>query len=109
MERRCVRRGPVRPYDAAVQHVLVVEDDRDVAVPLASFFAAMGFDAAVVDHGQEALSRIADVVTDLVILDLTLPDLDGLDVCTILRDRGFAGGIIMMSARDHRLTHRGRP
>ena len=100
MDRRCVRRGPVRPYDAAVQHVLVVEDDRDVAVPLASFFTAMGFDAAVVDHGQEALSHVADVATDVVILDLMLPDLDGVDVCSILRDRGFDGGIIMMSARD---------
>lgn len=82
-----------------MQHVLVVEDDSDVAVPLAGLFLSRGFDASVVGSGQEALAHVADVPTDLLVLDLVLPDLDGVDVCGILRDGGFDGGIIMLSAR----------
>ena len=79
--------------------MLVVEDDTDVAVPLASFFRARGFDATISASGREALDHVADTLTDLVVLDRVLPDLDGLEVCGILRDRGFGGGIIMLSAR----------
>ena len=87
-------------HDFGVQHVLVVEDDDDVAMPLASFFVARGFDAAVSARGHEALEHVAATPTDLVVLDLILPDLDGIDVCSSLRDHGFGGGIIMLSARD---------
>ncbi len=79
--------------------MLVVEDDGDVAVPLAKFFLSRGFDASVEGSGQGALTHVADVPTDLLVLDLVLPDLDGVDVCGTLRDRGFDGGIIMLSGR----------
>ncbi len=87
-----------------MQHVLVVEDDSDVAVPLASFFAARGFDAAIAATGSEALDHVAATRTEVVVLDLVLPDLDGLDVCSSLRDRGFGGGIIMLSARGQEIN-----
>lgn len=86
-----------------MQHVLVVEDDADVAAPLASFFRGRGFDAAVVASGQEALDRVAATTTDLLVLDLILPDLDGVEVCGILRARGFQGGIVMLSARNQEI------
>ena len=86
-----------------MQHVLVVEDDNDVAMPLGGFFDARGFDAAIAGTGREALDHVAATPTDLVLLDLILPDLDGLEVCTSLRERGFAGGIIMLSARDQEM------
>ena len=87
-----------------MQHVLVVEDDCDVAVPLASFFLARGFDATIAASGREALDHVASTHTDLVVLDLILPDLDGLEVCGSLRDSGFTGGIIMLSARDREMN-----
>jgi two-component system response regulator RegX3 len=82
-----------------VRHVLVVEDDRDVAVPLAGILSARGFDTAIAATGREALDHVALTRTALVVLDGVLPDLDGLEVCSILRERGFAGGIIMLSGR----------
>jgi len=82
----------------------VVEDDCDVAVPLASFFLARGFDATIAASGREALDHVASTHTDLVVLDLVLPDLDGLEVCGSLRDSGFTGGIIMLSARDREMN-----
>jgi len=82
----------------------VVEDDCDVAVPLASIFLARGFDATIAASGREALDHVASTRTDLVVLDLMLPDLDGLEVCGRLRDSGFTGGIIMLSARDREMN-----
>ncbi|WP_322920907.1 response regulator transcription factor [Nocardioides renjunii] len=80
-------------------HVLVVEDDEDVAVPLASLLTTAGFDATVVGRGRDAIAHVGDTDTDMVILDLMLPDMDGIEVCGVLRDGGFDGGLIMVTAR----------
>lgn len=84
-------------------HVLVVEDDDDYASALARLFAAGGFDTAFVPDGEAALAHVAEVDTDLVILDLVLPGIDGLEVCAQLREDGFTGGIVMMSGRGDEL------
>ncbi len=82
-----------------MRHVLVVEDDEDIAVPLARLFAAGGYDAALVSTGEDALVHVGGRDTDVVILDGVLPDMDGLEVCSALRDRGFDGGLIMVTGR----------
>ena len=80
-------------------HVLVVEDDEDVAVPLAHLVAAGGYDAALVSRGDDALAHVGGHDTDVVILDGVLPDMDGLEVCSALREIGFEGGLIMVTGR----------
>ena len=80
-------------------HVLVVEDDEDVAVPLTHLFAAGGYDAALVSRGDDALAHVGGHDTDVVILDGVLPDMDGLEVCSALREIGFEGGLIMVTGR----------
>ena len=80
-------------------HVLVVEDDEDVAVPLTHLFAAGGYDAALVSRGDDALAHVGGHDTDVVILDGALPDMDGLEVCSALREIGFEGGLIMVTGR----------
>jgi DNA-binding response OmpR family regulator len=84
-------------------HVLLVEDDGDLSSLLANLFQAGGFDASVVANGLDAIDHVAQHETDLLILDLILPDLDGIDVCRQLRQRGFSGGIVIMSARNDEL------
>ena len=79
--------------------VLVVEDDGDYASALKQLFTASGFDTEFVHDGASAIGHVARGDTDLVILDLILPDIDGLEVCRLVRERGFDGGMIMMSAR----------
>ncbi|WP_210649870.1 response regulator transcription factor [Nocardioides sp. SYSU D00065] len=86
-----------------MQHVLVVEDDEDLAVPLAHLFEAAGFEASVVARGEDAITHVGDVDTDMVILDLVLPDMDGVEVCGTLRESGFSGGLIMVTARGDEL------
>lgn len=83
--------------------MLVVEDDSDYAPALARLFTAQGYDAAFVTEGGTALAHVADQETHLVVLDLILPDQDGLEVCGLLRSRGFDGGIVIVSGRSDEL------
>jgi two-component system response regulator RegX3 len=75
--------------------VLVVEDEDAIALPLAEGLRREGFDVVRVATGGEAL---AAAETDIVLLDLRLPDIDGLDVCRRLRARSQVP-IIIVTAR----------
>jgi DNA-binding response OmpR family regulator len=79
--------------------VLVVEDDDDYASALTQLFTHAGFDTELVHDGASSIGHVARGDTDLVLLDLILPDIDGLEVCRLIRERGFDGGVIMMSGR----------
>lgn len=81
--------------------VLVVEDDKDIANLVIHYLDAEGFEVTVVADGVTALKRLSSVPFDLVILDLMLPGLGGLEVCKRLRaDRKTAElPIIMVTAK----------
>jgi len=80
--------------------VLVVEDEEDIAFPLVRTLQREGYDVVRVETGSEALDRLlATVPVDVMILDLGLPDMDGLDVCRQARDSGYQGGIMILTAR----------
>ncbi len=80
------------------QRVLVVEDEEDIAFPLVRTLEREGYEVEWVDNGQKALDTLASS-PDLVILDLGLPDMDGLDVCRRSRESGYQGAIIIVTAR----------
>lgn len=88
--------------DHVGRRILVVEDDDGIAVPLLRTLDREGYDVERVTDGASALER-ADSDLDLVVLDLGLPDMDGLDVCRRLREQDYAGGIIILTARDGEL------
>ena len=79
--------------------MLVVEDERDIAFPLVRTLEREGYDVAWVDNGREVLDAVGEQDVDVVILDLSLPDMDGLDVCKALRENGFEGAIMIVTAR----------
>ena len=79
--------------------MLVVEDERDIAFPLVRTLEREGYDVAWVDNGREVLDAVGEQAVDVVILDLSLPDMDGLDVCKALRESGFDGAIMIVTAR----------
>lgn len=83
--------------------ILLVEDDDGIAAPLGRALAREGYDVTRVATGQDALSHIAASAPALVILDLGLPDLDGLDVCRQARSGGFDGSILILTARGDEL------
>jgi DNA-binding response OmpR family regulator len=82
-------------------HILVAEDDRDIADLVAHYLQKSGWETHVAGAGDEALSYARKNPVDLVILDLMLPGLSGLEVCRALRaDRATAAvPIIMLTAR----------
>lgn len=89
--------------DVVGQHILVVEDDDGIALPLVRTLTREGYDVQRVAEGSTAVERILADSPALVVLDLGLPDMDGLDVCRRVRDEGFEGGIVILTARDGEL------
>ncbi len=79
--------------------VVLVEDEEDIAFPLVRTLQREGHDVTWLDSGARVLQHVMDNDVDLVILDLGLPDMDGLDVCRQLRTQGFEGGIMIVTAR----------
>lgn len=79
--------------------VLVVEDEEDIAFPLVRTLEREGYDVLWVDSGQKGLDELTLRPRDVVILDLGLPDMDGLEVCRKAREAGFEGAIMIVTAR----------
>ncbi len=80
--------------------LLLVEDDARISQPLVRMLQAEGFVVVHADSGEAALTAIAEHVPDLVLLDLSLPDIDGLDICRRLRAGHPALPIVMLTARN---------
>ncbi len=79
--------------------VLIVEDDPEVADFVARVIAAAGWASVAAGGVQDALHLQAHAPADLIVLDLGLPDGDGLGVCRVLRERGDATPILALTAR----------
>jgi len=80
-----------------VTHVLVVDDDATVREVVASYLRASGHDVVDVADGEQALDAMRRTRADLVVLDLMLPGIDGLEVCRQLREDGDVP-VIMLTA-----------
>jgi DNA-binding response OmpR family regulator len=81
--------------------ILVAEDDPDIASLLAHYLRKAGFEADIVASGREVVPRIRKLPPDLLLLDLMLPGVDGLEVCRAVRaDQTTASiPIIMVTAK----------
>ncbi len=79
--------------------ILIVDDEPKIVRLVADYLAAAGFETATARDGDEALMRVRTESPDLVVLDLGLPGLDGLDVTRAIRRSGELP-IIMLTARD---------
>lgn len=80
--------------------VLVVEDDQGVRESLAMVLEYQGYDVVQAVTGEEGLSLAAECSPALIVLDLNLPGIDGVEVCRRVRDTGRAVAILMLTARD---------
>jgi two-component system, OmpR family, alkaline phosphatase synthesis response regulator PhoP len=86
---------------AMAARILVVEDDPDIAELVARYLDKAGFKSERVASGREALRHISARPPDLVVLDLMLPQIDGLEVCRMIRadEKTAVIPIIMLTAR----------
>ena len=86
-------------YNAAMtDRILLIEDDARLAEMLATYLGGTGFHVTVASKGATGLALESREPFDAVVLDLTLPDMDGLDVCRQVRARA-ATPILMLTAR----------
>jgi len=81
------------------QTVLVVEDEASIASFVAMYLRNAGYDVKVAPTGRDALTLAASHSPSLIILDLMLPDIDGIEVCRRLRQDSDVP-ILMLTARD---------
>lgn len=79
--------------------ILLIDDDRDIVKTIEGNLVIDGYNVVSVFTGQDGIDMAEKETPDLVLLDLNLPDLDGISVCTILRKR-FNFPIIMLTARE---------
>jgi DNA-binding response OmpR family regulator len=80
--------------------VLVVEDEQKVADALQEGLASEGYEVLVERTGEGAFFRISTEKFDLILLDLTLPGRDGLQVLATMRGRGIETPVLVLTARD---------
>ena len=85
--------------DTPTETILVVEDEDAIASFVAAYLRKDGFDVLATASGREALGLVKSRQPSLVILDLMLPDLDGMEVCRRIRETGDLP-ILMLTARD---------
>jgi DNA-binding response OmpR family regulator len=84
-----------------VSRVLVVEDDPDIAQLVAHYLEKAGFSTELLANGRDALSAIVARPPDVLVLDLMLPQVDGLEICRMVRSNTATAAIpiIMLTAR----------
>ena len=78
--------------------VLVVDDDQDLAEMLGIVLTGAGIDVEMVHRGDEALAAFRETNPDLVLLDVMLPGIDGVEVCKLIRAESMVP-IVMLTAR----------
>jgi two-component system phosphate regulon response regulator OmpR len=80
------------------ERVLLIEDDARLAGMVSEYLGAAGFDVVQVGSGGAALERLGREPYDALVLDLTLPDIDGLEVCRRVRAK-WDTPVLMLTAR----------
>lgn len=80
--------------------ILLVEDDHQLAASLSEALEAQQYTVDVAHNGAAAWQQMAMLSYDLMLMDITLPQVDGLTLCQRLRSQGIASPVLMLTARD---------
>ena len=86
----------MRPQEACVAHILIVDDDPNLVDTLRVLFESADHRVSAVDRGEETFAVIESDHPDLVILDMFLPEMHGLDVYSQLRELPRAGEMAVL-------------
>src|SRR6202451_3795547 len=85
---------------APTGRILVVDDEPSIVDSVATVLRYEGFEVDVANSGRVALQKAQDQLFDLIVLDVMLPDLDGLEVTRRLRADGLRAPVLFLTARD---------
>src|SRR5688500_8541462 len=86
-----------------LHRVLIIEDEPNLIIGLRNSCEYEGYDVVVATDGEEGLSKACDTKPDIILLDIMLPKMSGLEVCRNLRSRGINVPIIMLTARSQEI------
>jgi two-component system, OmpR family, response regulator MprA len=89
----------VSSFSPPTHYIAIVDDDPAIRTSLGRALRMENYDVDLFDDGASAIRAIQLRVPDAIILDLQLPDLDGLEVCRLIRRSGDATPILMLTAR----------
>lgn len=94
-----------KPFNSgtSAKRILVVEDDPDISHLLQIHLQDNAFQVDVVNNGIDGLNRASNHPYHLIVLDLMLPGLDGLEVCRLLRNQAITIPILMLTAKSSEL------
>lgn len=84
------------------EHILLVEDDLEIAELTQSFLQDQGYQVSLSHDGSDAVYRYRELNPDLIILDVMLPKMDGMEVCRRIRG-DFSGPIMMLTSRNDQI------
>ena len=82
-----------------MKKILIIEDARNIRMALEDDFTFEGYKVETASTGPEGLEKALDLDLDIILLDLMLPELDGLEICKELRRRNIGTPIIMLTAK----------
>ena len=91
-----LRNGEERPSSG--HRAMVVEDESELATLIGSYLERAGFEVTIANDGQQAVTSAREVDPDVIVLDLGLPSLDGVEVCRQVRTFSDAY-VVMLTAR----------
>ncbi len=83
-----------------MSHLLLIEDDSDLASGLNASLAQSGYDVTHLTNGNEAVAACDGSSYDVVVLDLGLPDIDGIEALKKMREKGLRAPVLILTARD---------
>ena len=83
--------------DNSKKHILIVEDDLEICRLLDMFLSSKGYRVSLSHNGTDGLKSIFNLNPDLVVLDIMMPDINGIDVCKASRE-SYTGPVIMLTA-----------
>src|SRR5688572_30352648 len=81
-------------------HILVVDDDREICSLLERYFRAQGFRVSIAQDGNAMEACLAKSQVSLIVLDVMLPEVSGLDICRSLRDRSSIPIILLTALKE---------
>ncbi len=88
----------IRTYEGARKTILVTDDDRDHRDMMFEILTPLGFDVVSAADGESCLKLLEEMEPDLFLIDISMPGMSGWDLAEIIRQRGHAAPILMVSA-----------
>ena len=84
----------------SMQRILVVDDESSISELISTSLRFVGFDVRTAANGAQALAMAEEFKPHAMVLDVMLPDLDGFEVCKMIRNEGVDTGVLFLTAKD---------